>query len=160
MALRLVWTNRAAWLSSMRRMSGEPGLTLLGEAVGRAAIRTQQAMRQRLESMVYSQPPAAGGYVRTRALMRSVHAAPPGNAHSDNEGEASDMAATSPAAAVGRRGAEMESAVGTWLRYGEYVHEGVNQPSPRPFVELSQPDAEAAMREEAERALIRLGAMR
>lgn len=144
----------------MRRMSGEPGLTLLEEAVGRAAIRTQQAIRQRLESMVYAQPPAAGGYARTRSLMRSVHAAAPGNTHSDNEGKAGDMAATSPATVVERRGAQIESLVGTWLKYAEYVHEGVKQSSPRPFVTLSQPNAATAMREEVERALMRMGAMR
>ncbi len=147
----------------MRNMRGEPSIDKLERAVGRAAIRVQQAMRQQLDSMVYAQPPAASGYVRTRTLMRSTHAAKPDADHGADESRAtggSDLAATDPSDVTERRGNQIVSEIGSWIGYSEFVHEGVNQPSPRPFVTATLPDAERAMQEEVERAVREMAAAR
>ncbi len=156
MKLTIRWVNREPWLASMRKLGGESSLVKLEEAVGRAAIRTQKVMRDQLERMVYSQPPAASGYVRTRALMRSVHAVVPGANHGGDGSRAAgggDLAATSPNDVIARRGTQIISEVGSWISYAEFVHEGVNQPSSRPFVTASVSDAEQALQEEVERAI-------
>lgn len=156
MQLTLRWTNRGPWNASLGKLRGDPSLNLLEEAVGRAAIRVQQAQREQLQRMVYSQPPAAGGYVRTNTLMRATHAASPSKDHGADFVRAKggeDLAATSPVDVVERRGNQIASEIGAWGGYFEYVHQGVNQPSPRPFVEATLPDAERALREEVERAI-------
>ncbi len=155
MQLTLRWVNRAQWLASMRNLRGEPSLNMLEEAVGRAAIRVQKAMRDALERMVYAQPPS-GSYVRTRTLMRSTHAAAPGIDHGADESRAAaggDLAATDPTDVTARRGTQIVSEIGSWVGYAEYVHQGVNQPSPRPFVSSVVSDAERALQEEVDRAV-------
>lgn len=157
------WLNRAEWLNYMRSFMSPRRLTYLERGVGRAAIRTQQTMREHLEHMIYQQPPAASGYIRTRTLFRSTHAAPPGAEHSSDQSRAfagEDLLATVPEDAVLRRGTEIASEVGSWIRYAPYVHEGVNQPSPRPFVSASRDAAEQALREEVEQAVIEMIAAR
>lgn len=162
MQLTLRWVNRGQWNASIQKLRGEVSLNLLEEGVGRAAIRVQQAMREQLERMVYAQPPAASGYVRTGTLMRSTHAAAPGVDHGADQSRAAggeNMAATSPADVVERRGNQIVSEIGSWIDYAEYVYRGVNQPSPRPF--LPPPtDAERALQEEVERAVQRMAAVR
>ena len=147
----------------MRNLRGEAALSKLEEGVGRGAIRVQQAMRQRQEAMIYSQPPAASGYVRTRTLMRSTHAAAPGTDHGGDESRASgggDLVATDPTNITERRGNQIASEIGSWIPYAEYVHEGVRQPSPRPFVTATVLDAERALQEEVERAVQAMAAVR
>lgn len=161
MKTTLRWINREQWLTSMRNLGGASGLNKLESGVGRAAIRVQQAMREQLERMVYSQPPSASGYVRTRTLMRSTHAASPNVDHGADESRASggeDLAATNPTDVTERRGSQIASEIGSWISYAERVHEGVNQPSPRPFVTAIVPDAERALQEEVERAIQEMAA--
>lgn len=162
MRLTLRWVNRGPWLASMRNMRGEASLNTLEEGVGRAAIRVQQAMREQLERMVYAQPQAASGYVRTYTLMRGTHAAAPGTDHGSDESRASsgDMAATDPTSVVERRGNQIMSEIGVWNSYAQYVVDGVNQPSPRPFVDAVEADAQRALQEEVERAVQRMAAVR
>ena len=147
----------------MRNLRGEPSLNKLEAAVGRAAIRVQRAMREQLERMIYAQPPSASGYVRTRTLMRSTHAAAPGIDHGADESRASggaDLAATDPHDVTARRGTQIVSEIGSWISYAEHVHAGVNQPSPRPFVAAVVPDAERALQEEVDRAVREMAAGR
>ncbi len=163
MRLTLRWVNRGQWDASMRNLRGERSLAMLEEAVGRAAIRVQQVMRQQLDRMVYAQPPAASGYARTYTLMRSTHAAKPGTDHGADEARAfggADLAATDPTDVTERRGNQIVSEIGSWAGYSEFVHKGVNQPSPRPFVTATLPDAERALQEEVERAVQRMAAAR
>lgn len=137
MKLTVRWANKPQVLSYIRGFSGPRVTKTLQGAVGKAAIRVQGVMRQNLESMVYAQPQAASGYVRTRTLHRSTHAARPSNDHSGDEARASggtDLAASDPMQVVEKRGDTIASEIGSWISYAEQVHEGVNQPSSRPFV--------------------------
>lgn len=157
MRIEVRWINRGPWLASMKALGGPATFDALEEAVGRAAIRAQDAMRQNLESMVYAQPPAPGGYIRTRTLLRSTHAASSDTDHGADEGRAhagEDLAATSPAGLATRRGDEVSAEAGSWISYSEFVHDGVNQPT-RPFVTAAVPTAQQALQEEVERAIQR-----
>jgi hypothetical protein len=130
---------------------------IVGRGVGRAAIRSQDIIRGHLENMVYNQPPAASGYQRTRTLMRSVHAASPSATHGADESRASggmNLAATDPTDVIERRGGQIASEAGSWIARAAYVHAGVNQPQPRPFVQAAVPAAEAALEEEVMAALL------
>lgn len=156
MRISAEWVNRAEWLRHMQSFTSPSRLAHLERGVGRAAIRAQQLMRENLESMIYSQPPAASGYIRTRTLFRSTHAAAPNVEHNNDQDRAfagEDLAATRPEDVVLRQGTEIMSDVGSWIRYASYVHEGANQPSPRPFVEAARDGAEQAMTEEVEAAV-------
>lgn len=159
MRLILRWVNRDQWHASIRHLQGAPSIDKLAEAVGRAAIRVQQAQREQLDRMVYSQPPASGGYVRTRTLWRATHAAAPGLDHAADESRAAageDLAATDPTKLTERLGSQIVSEIGAWISYAELVHTGVNQPSPRPFMTASIPEAEKALQEEVERAVLQM----
>jgi hypothetical protein len=163
MRLTLRWVNRNQWHASVRKLQGAPNINKLEEAVGRAAIRVQQAMREELERMIYAQPPAAGGYIRTRTLWRSTHAASPDTDHGADESRAaggSDLAATDPTTVTERRGKKIVSEVGSWISYSEHVHAGANQPSPRPFVAATLPKAERILQEEVERAVREMATVR
>jgi hypothetical protein len=149
-------TFRAEWhglkesLDFLFRL-GATAEQVVGRGVGRAAIRTQDTIRGHLQNMVYAQPSAASGYQRTYTLMRSTHAAPPSADHGADEGRASggaDLAATAPETVVEVDGGALVSEVGSWTRRGVFVHDGVNQPQPRPFVAVAVPAAEAALGEE------------
>lgn len=143
----------------MRNRRSEPKLQLLEEAVGRAAIRVQQAMRENVERMVYAQPASPTGYTRTHTLMRSIHAARPDADHGGDESRAAggaDLAADRPSEVVERRGNHIVSEIGSWISYAEHVHTGVNQPQPRPFAAQAVQAAERALQEEVERAVRRM----
>lgn len=130
---------------------------VVGRGVGRAAIRTQDIIRGHLQNMVYAQPSAVSGYQRTYTLMRATHAAPPSANHGADEGRAyagADLAATSPEAVVETEGGVLVSEVGAWISYAALVHDGVNQPQPRPFVAIAVPAAEAALEEEIMAAIL------
>ncbi len=156
-------TYRAEWqglkesLDFIERLgaSAEP---IVGQGVGRAAIRVQDAIRGHVQNMVYSQPSAAGGYVRTHTLMRSVHAAPPDADHAADEGRAYggfDLAATSPDMVVQASGSTLVSEVGSWISYAAFVHNGTGHSQPRPFVQVAVPHAEAVLGEEIMSAILR-----
>lgn len=144
----------------LRQHAGRLGETALLMSVGVAAVRIQDVMRRHLEAMIYSQPPAASGYQRTRTLYRSAHASPPGVNHSGDEARAAggaDLAATAARAAGRVSGSTFGSEVGSWISYADFVEQGINQPSPRPFVEATEQEAGDIMTEEmtkyAERVL-------
>lgn len=125
--------------------------------VGRAAIRTQGTIRNHLESLVYAQPPAASGYIRTGTLRRSVHAAAPSANHGADEGRAhggADLGGGSPETVTELEGGAVVSEVGSWVSYAAFVHEGINQPQPRPFVEAALAEALAALDEEVMAAVL------
>ncbi len=160
-------TFRAEWhglkeaLDFLNRL-GVNAERIVGRGVGRAAIRTQETIRDNLMNMVYSQPSQAGGYERTYTLMRSVHAAKPSADHGGDEMRAQggqELAATSPEAVVEASGGVLESEVGSWVSYAGYVHNGVNQPQPRPFVGNAVPAAEAALETEIMTAILQEFAM-
>lgn len=149
-------TFRAEWhglkesLDFLFRL-GATAEQVVGRGVGRAAIHTQDTIRGHLYNMVYAQPSSASGYQRTYTLMRSVHAAPPDADHGADEGRAhggADLAATSPEAVVEASGGVLVSEVGSWASYASLVHDGINQPQPRPFVAVAVPAAEAALGKE------------
>ncbi len=120
----------------------------VARGMGRAAIRVQDAIRSHLQNMIYSQPSQAGGYERTYTLMRSLHAARPSANHGGDEMRAQsgqDLAATSPDGLVEASGNVLATEVGSWISYAGYVHDGVNQPQPRPFIAVTVPFAEAAL---------------
>lgn len=156
MKLTVNWTNRSEVLSYLRSFAGARAKQPLMEAVGRAAIRVQQIVRNNLESMVYSQPPASSGYARTRTLLRSAHAARPSTDHSGDEGRArggADLVATQPLDVVEMRGDTIASEIGSWISYSEYVHQGVDQPSPRPYLRSAEDQAGDILEEEVDRAV-------
>lgn len=160
MKLQVTWANRQEVLAYLLGFAGARAVEPLMEAVGRAAIRVQDVIRNNLEAMVYSQPMSPSGYQRTRTLFRSAHAAKPSTEHSGDEAAAfagANLAATDPMTVVERRGDQIVSEVGSWVSYSEFVHEGVKQPS-RPFVAAALPDAERIMEEEIEAAVLRMAA--
>ncbi len=161
MNLSVNWSNKQAVLDYLMSFTGPPAAAPLMAAVGRAAIRVQERMRQQLDSMVYAQPQASSGYIRSRTLYRTTHAARPSNDHSGDEDRArggADLAATQPLEVVERRGDTIASEVGSWASYAEKVHEGVRQPSPRPFVASVEQDAIDILNEEVMRATQQMAA--
>lgn len=162
-SFRAEWHGLKESLNFIHRL-GAKAEKIVGRGVGRAAIRTQEAIRGHLMSMIYAQPSQSGGtggsrgYERTYTLMRSTHAAPPSADHSADEIRAHsgmDLAATDPHSVVEASGGVLESEVGSWASYAGYVHEGINQPQPRPFVEAALPQAEAALEDEIMKAILR-----
>lgn len=162
MKLRVVFKNRNAVLGFFDKLGGAKALPILEEAVGKAAIRTQEAMRSHLDAMIYAQPTSPSGYIRTFKLMRSTHAATPSTDHSGDESKAAsgDLRATNPSDVAERRGDQIMSEVGSWISYAEHVHEGVNQPSGRPFVAATEQEAEKFLVEEVQNAVIKLSRIR
>ncbi len=149
-------TFRAEWhglkesLDFIERLGVNAERTV-GRGVGRAALRVQEDIRNHVENMVYSQPSSSSGYLRTHTLMRSVRAAHPDADHTSDEARASggqNLAATSPDGIVGASGGVLSSEVGSWISYAAFVHQGINQPQPRPFVAVSVPAAVAALETE------------
>ena len=161
MSFTINWSNRKAVLDYLASFAAPPSTKLLMEAVGCAAIRVQERMRQQLESMIYSQPTSSSGYERTRALFRSTHAARPSNDHSGDTDRArggTDLVASSPMQVVERRGDTIASDVGSWADYAEDVHEGRGrgERTARPFVSSVEQDANDILNEEVTRALQRM----
>ena len=140
--------------SWLRSLATGRGRALATEALGRAAIITQGAMRTNLDRMIYAQPNTSG-YVRTGTLRRSTHAASPSTDHSGDEGRArggADLAATEPERVVEDRGGMLATEIGSWVKYAEPVHRGYRQPSPRPFMEEAVDEAEQCALRELEQA--------
>ena len=157
MQLTIRYANRQQIQNYLRSFAGPKAHKPLQEAVGKAAIRIQTAMRNNLEAMVYSQPQAASGYVRTRTLYRATHAAHPSSNHTGDEARASggeDLAAHDPLQVVEMRGDTIASHIGVWISYAQFVHEGVNQPGPRPFMGDLDKDAADIMNEEVTQAIL------
>ena len=128
----------------------------VGRGVGRAALLVQEDIRNHLENMVYSQP-SPRGYNRTHTLMRSVHASRPDAEHGGDEARArggQDLAASSPDDVVGVSGSVLMSEVGSWISYAMFVHEGINQPQPRPFVGGAVPAAETTLEVEIMKVIL------
>ena len=156
-------TYRAEWqglkesLDFIERL-GVSAEQIVGQGVGRAAIRTQDIIRGHVQNMVYSQPSAESGYQRTHTLMRSVHAASPDADHANDEARAYggfDLAATSPDMDVEASGGVLVSEVGSWISYAAFVHDGTGNSQPRPFVQVAVPAAEAVLGEEIMLAIVR-----
>ncbi len=161
MSLTINWSNRKAVLEYLASFAAPPSAKVLMEAVGCAAIRVQERMRQQLESMIYSQPTSTSGYERTRTLFRSTHAARPSNDHSGDEDRArggTDLAASKPMDVVERRGDTIASEIGSWAGYAQKVAEGRGrgERTPRPFVDSVEQDANRILDEEVTRALQRI----
>ncbi len=157
MRLTINWANKQQTLSYMRAFAGPRASKPLQESVGKAAIRVQAAMRDNMEAMVYSQPQSATGYMRTRTLYRATHAARPSNNHSGDEaraGAGEDLAAHDPMQVVEMRGGTIASHIGVWISYAEHVHEGINQPGPRPFMRNLEKSATDILNEEVTQAIM------
>lgn len=153
---RAEWTGLYESFDFFERLGASAG-PIVGHGVGRAAIRVQDIIRGHVQNMVYSQP-GVSGYQRTHTLMRSVHAAPPDANHASDEARAYggfDLAATSPDMVVAASGGTLVSEIGSWVSYAAYVHDGINQPQPRPFIQAAVPAAEAVLGEEIMSAIIR-----
>ena len=134
---------------------------MLEEAVGKSAIKVQDTIREDMESMVYSQGQSSLGYVRTRTLIRSVHAARPSNDHGSDENRASggaDLKATKPREVVERRGKNLVSESGSWISYAESVHEGrgMGERTAKPFITRALNDAQNILNEEVLEAVLRV----
>jgi len=156
MLLRLRATNTEGVNTYLAAFGNAAAVRHLTNAVGAAGIRVQQMMRANLESMIYAQSPAPGGYIRTRTLYRSTHAAPPDAEHGGDESSASsggDLAATVASQAAGMRGDTIISEVGSWISYAAPVHDGASQPQARPFMKQAEPAAAVALREEVARTV-------
>lgn len=152
---RAEWHGLKESFSFIERL-GVTAEKLVSRGVGRAAIRTQETIRENLERMVYSQPPTSN-YTRTKTLMRSVHAASPSAGHAADESRAhggADLSASQPESVVGVEGGVIVSEVGSWISYASKVHEGINQPQPRPFVGMAVAQAEAFLGEEVMMAIL------
>ncbi len=156
MRLTLRATNTEGVNTYLAAFGNAAAVRSLTTAVGSAGIRVQRMMRENLESMIYAQSPAPGGYIRTRTLIRSVHAAPPDAEHTGDESTASsgsDLAATVASQAAGMRGDTIMTEVGSWISYAAPVHDGAFQPQPRPFMKQAEPAATVALREEVARTV-------
>ncbi len=151
---RAEWHGLKESLSFLERL-GATAEQFVSRGVGRAAIRTQEAIRANLERMVYAQP-SRGTYIRTRTLMRSVHAAEPTAVHGADESRAAsaDLAASHPESVVGIEGGVLVSEVGSWISYASLVHDGINQPQPRPFVAMAVTQAEVFLGMEVMTAIL------
>ena len=152
---RAEWTGLKESLGFIERL-GVNAERVVGRGVGRAAIRVQEDIRNHVENMIYAQP-APRGYVRTHTLMRSVHAAHPDADHSSDEGRArggQNLMATSPDGIVEASGGVLVSEVGSWISYAALVHQGVNQPQPRPFIAFAVPAAETALEVEIMKVIL------
>ncbi len=163
MQLTIRWPNKQSTLNRMRAFTGPKASKPLQEAVGKSAIRVQAAMRHNIESMIYAQPTAPSGYVRTYTLHRAAHAAHPSTDHSGDESRAAggeDLAAQNPMQVVEMRGDTIASHIGVWISYAEFVHKGVNQPTPRPFMSNLEQQATDIMDEEITQAIMRMAAHR
>lgn len=157
MRLTIRWINKQQVLDYLLLFAGPKSSRPLKEAVGKAAIRVQAVMRDNLESMIYAQPQSASGYIRTHTLYRAAHAARPSNDHSGDEVRAragQDLAAHSPLQVVEMRGDTIASHIGVWISYAHAVHEGINQPAPRPFVRNLDKDAADILNEEVTEAIM------
>ncbi len=155
-AFRAEWIGLKESLDFIERLGVNAERTV-GRGVGRAALRVQDDIRNHVENMVYSQPQSSSGYERTHTLMRSVHAAQPDADHSSDEARAyggQNLAATSPDAVVSASGGVLVSEVGSWVSYASLVHQGTNQPQPRPFVAVAVPAAEAMLETEIMRSIL------
>lgn len=111
----------------------------IARAVGLSGIRAQDHARLNLQAMVYSQPKAASGYIRTNSLMRGM-AAHKSSRPNTGQGAAAqagvDLKATDPMAVVEQRGKNIyRTSVSNPVRYAEFVHDGIRQPSERPFMD-------------------------
>lgn len=161
MKLTIQWNNKQQVLAYLRRMrgAGPRASQPWEEAVGKAAIRVQDALRHNLETMIYAQPKAVSGYVRTRTLYRSAHAANPANKHSGDEARASsgeDLVATDPKQVVEMRGDTIASHIGSWISYAPLVHDGINQSQKRPFLSNLEQEASKILDEEVTQAIIKM----
>jgi len=150
--IRADWQGDKAFVDALRSAAGRLGQTVTQVVVGTAAIRIQEVVRRNLEAMIYSQPPASSGYQRTRTLFRSAHASPPDMDHSGDEERAhggEDLAAVSASQAAGKASnGKIGSEIGSWISYADFVHDGVRQPEPRPFVDAAEDEANAIIEEE------------
>lgn len=156
MRLTLRATNTEGVSTYLAAFGNAAAVQKLTLAVGKAGMRVQSMMQQNAESMIYSQPSAPGGYIRTRTLHRSIHAAPPDAQHGGDEARASsgtNLAAQSASQAAGAKGDQLISEVGSWISYAEFVHKGVNQPQERPFMKQAEEVAGQALREEVANAV-------
>ena len=144
---RVEWTGLKESLGFIERL-GVNAERIVGRGVGRAAIRVQEDIRNHVENMIYAQPSSNTGYQRTHTLMRSVHASHPDADHVSDEARArggQNLMATSPDGIVEASGGVLVSEVGSWISYAALVHQGVNQPQPRPFIAFAVPAAETAL---------------
>jgi len=137
MVVQATWkgaTEFVNWMRGLARTAPDRGVN----TVGKTAIAMQARIRQNLDAMIYSQPPAASGYVRTRTLFRSVHASKPDSDHSSDEARAhggEDLAVDSPQRAAAKTSdGKIGSAIGSHVSYSEAVQEGANGVSPRPYI--------------------------
>lgn len=148
------WSGDRTWISWLKALAVDREKRAQ-RGVGSAAIKVQDAMRGHVQAMVYDQPQAASGYVRTGTLMRSVHAAKPDAPHDDDEDRAanSDLRTDDPKAAASSDGSQVKSEVGSWTDRAYYVSEGINQPEARPFVDATESEAEEILASEMEAAL-------
>ncbi len=163
MQLTIRWANKQQILRYMRAFAGPSASKSLQEAVGKSAIRVQDAMRDNMEAMVYAQPQSPTGYMRTYTLYRATHAARPSNDHSGDEVRAAageDLAVYDPMRVVEMRGDTIASHIGVWISYAHLVHEGINQPAPRPFMSNLEQQAVEIMDEEVKQAIMMMAARR
>lgn len=163
MRLTIRLANEQRVLNYMRDFAGPRAAKSLQEAVGKSAIRVQEAMRNNIQSMVYAQPQSPTGYVRTYTLYRAAHAARPSHDHSGDEVRAAggeDLAAHDPMQVVEMRGDTIASHIGVWISYAYFVHEGINQPAPRPFMRNLEKQATDIMNEEVTQAITVMAARR
>ena len=152
---RAEWRGLKESLDFIERL-GVNAERFVGRGVGRAALLVQEDIRNHLQNMVYSQP-SPHGYIRTNTLMRSVHASRPDAEHGGDETRArggQDLAASSPDDVVGVSGSVLMSEVGSWISYAMFVHEGINQPQPRPFVGVAVPAAETTLEVEIMKVIL------
>ena len=153
---RAEWQGLKESLDFIERL-GANAEHVVGRGVGRAAIRVQADIRNHVENMVYSQPQSASGYERTYTLMRSVHAAQPDADHGGDEARAyggQNLAATSPDDVVSASRGVLVSEIGSWISYAALIHQGINQPQPRPFIAVAVPAAEAVLETEIMTAIL------
>ena len=152
-----VWKGDRTFADALRGASIRQRQSVV-TAAGRAGIRVQEIIRGNLDREVYSSPPSASGYIRTHRLMNSVHASPPDASHDDDHDRAlnNDLAARAPSRAAGWDGDNIVSEVGSWVDYADFVHEGVNQPTPTLFVEDAVDEAEDALADEMEKMAVKL----
>ena len=156
-------TSQSRFLGMHKRLQSKQALNQITRAVGQSAIEAQDHARDNLQSMVYDQPPALGGYKRTWTLMRGMSAFKSSRPNTGQHAKAAsgiDLRATDPLAVVEVRGrTDFRSAVGNPVEWAQFVIDGVRQPGgdERPFMDGVQETFENSLQRNIDAAWLNIG---
>jgi hypothetical protein len=127
--------------------AGQRTIKHLEEAVAMAAFKGEREAKIAITDMIYCQ--AERGYQRTGTLRRTIMAASPEYDHSGDEAKArsgEDLGGGAGLNVVRTSATKIETTVGSWASYAEFVNDGTRGRDPHPFMDeglrTSQEDLE------------------